>query len=137
MILSCESVKEDFDLGKSIQEMIERIRRCGNSDIDAYLDRLKELDSNNILYSGMGEGYGENRALDAVKDCIDQNIQEQKIYDATDIILYMTGDVGLMDSHEATEYLKSIIQPHTNVISGCKYDGSMAERCEAYVISFS
>ncbi len=122
---------------KSIQEIIEKIRRCGDSDIDAYLDRLMELDSNDILYSGMGEGYGDNRVLDAVKDCIDRNISEQKINDATDIILYMTGDVGLMDSHDATEYLKSVIQQHTNVISGCSYDGSMAERCEAYVISFS
>ena len=136
MISSCESVKEDFDLEKNIQEMIEKIRRCGNSDIDAYLDKLKELDSNDILYSGMGEGYGDNRVLDAVKDCIDQNIPEQKIHDATDIILYMTGDVGLMDSYDATEYFKSVIQPHTNIISGCSYDGSMADRCEAYVILY-
>ena len=121
---------------KSIQEIIEKIRKCGDSDIDADLDRLIELDNNDILYSGIGEGYGDNRGLDAVKDCIDRNISEQKINDATDIILYMTGDVSLMDSHEATEYLKSVIQPNTNIISVCSYDGSTAERCEAYVILF-
>ena len=121
---------------KSIQEIIEKIRRCGNSDIDAYLDRLMELDSNDILYSGMGEGYGDNRVLDAVKGCIDWNISEQKVHDATDIILYMTGDVSLMDSHDATEYLKSVIPPHTNIISGCSYGDSTAERCEAYVIIY-
>ena len=88
-----------------------------------------------IAHIGIGEGKGEDKAIEAVKQAVESPLLETTITGATDVILNVTGDISMFDADDAANYIQSLTGSDINVIFGCMYDASEPDTCKITVIA--
>ena len=71
-----------------------------------------------IAHIGIGEGTGDDKCLDAVKQAISSPLLETTIDGATHLILNFCGDMSLPEIYEAADYVQQLVGADANVIFG-------------------
>ncbi len=124
----------DSVLQQSVQGITDLINVPALINLD-FADVQTVMRDKGIAHIGIGSAKGEERAMEAVKEAVSSPLLETEITGATDIILNLTGDIGLIDANEAADYVKDIVGEDVNLFFGAMLDESMTEELTITVIA--
>ena len=88
-----------------------------------------------IAHIGIGQGRGDDKALEAVKQAVASPLLETTIAGASHVIINISGDITLMDAADAAEYVQELAGEEANIIFGAMYDDSRADEATITVIA--
>ena len=126
--------KADEILQQAVQGITDLINVNALINLD-FADVRTVMKDKGIAHIGIGYGKGDNKAEDAVKQAISSPLLETTIAGASDIIFNITGDISLMDTSEAAEYVQELAGEEVNIIFGARYDENMADEVVITVIA--
>jgi cell division protein FtsZ len=86
---------------------------------------------------GDGIAAGENRAIKAAQNAIENPLIDTSIEGASGILLNISGgpDLKLFEVNQAAEIIRNVSGPHTNIIFGAVVDESMNDRVKVTIIA--
>jgi len=126
--------KADEVLQQGVQGITDLINLPGLINLD-FADIQTVMKDKGIAHIGIGEGHGDDKAIDAVKQAITSPLLETTIEGATDIIINISGDIGLIEANEAATYVEELAGESANIIFGAMYDESEADTARITVIA--
>lgn len=126
--------KADEVLQQAVQGITDLINVTALINLD-FADVRTVMMDKGIAHIGIGYGKGDTKAEDAVKQAISSPLLETTIAGASDIIFNITGDVGLMDTSIAAEYIQDLAGEDVNIIFGARYDENMSDEVVITVIA--
>ena len=126
--------KADQVLQQAVQGITDLINVPSVINLD-FADIQTVMRDKGIAHIGIGEGKGEDKAIEAVKQAVESPLLETTITGATDVILNVTGDISMFDADDAANYIQSLTGSDINVIFGCMYDASEPDTCKITVIA--
>ena len=88
-----------------------------------------------IAHIGIGQGRGDDKALEAVKQAVASPLLETTIAGASHVIINISGDITLMDASDAAEFVQELAGEDANIIFGAMYDDSRADEATITVIA--
>ncbi|MEG0191071.1 MAG: cell division protein FtsZ, partial [Lachnospiraceae bacterium] len=88
-----------------------------------------------IAHIGIGQGKGDDKALEAVKQAVASPLLETTIAGATHVIINISGDITLMDASDAAEYVQDLAGEDANIIFGAMFDDSKQDEATITVIA--
>lgn len=109
--------KADEVLQQSVQGIVDIIYKPGEINLD-FADISTVMRDKGVAHIGIGQGTGENMAVDAVKAAMASPLLETTVVGATDILVNFRGDVSLMDCVNSVNTLKEAAGEDVNVIWG-------------------
>jgi cell division protein FtsZ len=115
-------------LHQGVQGVTDLIRGNGDINLD-FADICRIMRDKGTAHLGIGtstpdnivnldENGEENYCLDALMKAISSPLLETSIVGATDVIVYFSGSVDMLEISDAMEYLAEIVGSSTNVIMG-------------------
>ena len=126
--------KADEVLQQAVQGITDLINLPAIINLD-FADIQTVMKDKGIAHIGIGEGKGDDKALEAVKMAVESPLLETTINGATDVILNVSGDISLPDASDAADYVQSLTGEDVNIIFGAMYDESKTECCTVTVIA--
>lgn len=126
--------KADEVLQQGVQGITDLINVPGLINLD-FADIQTVMKDKGIAHIGIGEGHGDDKAIDAVKQAITSPLLETTIEGATDIIINISGDIGLLEANEAAMYVEELAGEAANIIFGAMYDDSTPDSARITVIA--
>jgi len=126
--------KADEVLQQGVQGITDLINVPGLINLD-FADISTVMRDKGIAHIGIGEGHGDDKAIDAVKQAITSPLLETTIEGATDIIINISGDIGLIEANEAATYVEELAGESANIIFGAMYDDSEPDSARITVIA--
>ncbi len=126
--------KADQVLQQAVQGITDLINVPSVINLD-FADIQTVMRDKGIAHIGIGEGKGEDKALEAVKQAVESPLLETTITGATDVILNVSGDISMFDADDAANYIQTLTGADINVIFGCMYDNSEPDTCKITVIA--
>ena len=126
--------KADEVLQQGVQGITDLINVPGLINLD-FADISTVMRDKGIAHIGIGEGHGDDKAVDAVKQAITSPLLETTIEGATDIIINISGDIGLIEANEAAMYVEELAGESANIIFGAMYDDSKTDTATITVIA--
>ena len=126
--------KADEVLQQGVQGITDLINVPGLINLD-FADISTVMKDKGIAHIGIGEGHGDDKALDAVKQATTSPLLETTIEGATDIVINISGDIGLIEANEAAMYVEELAGESANIIFGAMYDESTPDTCTITVIA--
>ncbi|MBQ0042772.1 MAG: cell division protein FtsZ [Lachnospiraceae bacterium] len=126
--------KADEVLQQAVEGITSLISETALINLD-FADIETVMRDKGVAHIGVGYGKGENKALDAVKMAVESPLLETTINGATDAIINITGDISLVDTQVASEYVMSLTGEEVNIIFGANYDDSRSDECKVTVIA--
>ena len=126
--------KADEVLQQAVQGITDLINVPGLINLD-FADISTVMKDKGIAHIGIGEGHGDDKALEAVKQAITSPLLETTIEGATDIIINISGDIGLIEANEAAMYVEELAGESANIIFGAMYDDSTPDSATITVIA--
>lgn len=126
--------KADEVLQQGVQGITDLINVPGLINLD-FADIQTVMKDRGIAHIGIGEGRGDDKAIDAVKQAITSPLLETTIEGATDIIINISGDIGLIEANEAALYVEELAGESANIIFGAMYDDSNPDSARITVIA--
>jgi len=126
--------KADQVLQQAVQGITDLINVPSVINLD-FADIQTVMRDKGIAHIGIGEGKGEDKAIEAVKQAVESPLLETTITGATDVILNVSGDISMFDADDAANYIQSLTGADINVIFGCMYDNSEPDTCKITVIA--
>ena len=126
--------KADEVLQQGVQGITDLINVPGLINLD-FADIQTVMKDKGIAHIGIGEGHGDDKAIDAVKQAITSPLLETTIEGATDIIINISGDIGLIEANEAATYVEELAGESANIIFGTIYDDSEPDTAKITVIA--
>ena len=126
--------KADEVLQQAVQGITDLINIPADINLD-FADVRSVMENKGVAHVGIGEGHGDDKAIDAVKAAVESPLLETTISDCTDMILNITGDLSIFDSQAALEYIESITGDDFNLIYGTRTDESMVDTCVITLIA--
>ena len=126
--------KADEVLQQGVQGITDLINFPGLINLD-FADISTVMKDKGIAHIGIGEGHGEDKAVDAVKQAITSPLLETTIEGATDIIINISGDISLIEANEAATYVEELAGESANIIFGAMYDDSKSDAATITVIA--
>ena len=86
---------------------------------------------------GVGQGSGDNRAVEAAKAATNRPLLETSIQGARGILINITGgtDLGLFEVNEAAEIVSSMADPEATIIFGAVIDEELKDQVRITVIA--
>ena len=126
----------DEVLRQGVQGISDLITIPGLINVD-FADVRSIMESAGSALMGIGQGSGDNRAVDAAKSAIDSPLLELSIEGAKGILFTVTGgpDLGMYEVNEAARIITSSADPNARVIFGSVVDESMKEEVKITVIA--
>ena len=88
-----------------------------------------------VAHIGIGTASGDDKALEAVKQAVSSPLLETTIDGATNIIINVSGDIGLYEAYEAADYVKERAAEDANIIFGAMEDESRQDQITVTVIA--
>ncbi len=88
-----------------------------------------------IAHIGIGQGRGDDKALEAVKQAVSSPLLETTIAGASHVIINVSGDITLMDASDAAEYVQDLAGEDANIIFGAMYDDARTDEATITVIA--
>ena len=126
--------KADQVLQQAVQGITDLINVPSVINLD-FADIQTVMRDKGVAHIGIGEGKGDDKAIEAVKQAVESPLLETTITGATDVILNVTGDISMFDADDAANYIQSLTGADINVIFGCMYDASEPDTCKITVIA--
>ncbi len=126
--------KADEVLQQAVQGITDLINLPALINLD-FADVQTVMRDKGIAHIGIGQGKGDDKALEAVKQAVESPLLETTINGATDVIVNISGDITLMDSSEAVDYVRDLTGDDANIIFGAKYDDSAQDITKITVIA--
>ncbi len=126
--------KADAVLRQTVQSISDIVNVVSDINID-FAD-LKTINKDKgMAYIGIGTGEGDNKAMDAVRSAINSPLLDTSIEGASDVIICISGDVGIFEASGIATSINNQTGPDSNVIFGLKYEESQKNRCRVTVIA--
>ncbi len=126
--------KADEVLQQAVQGITDLINVPAVINLD-FADVQTVMKDKGIAHIGIGEGKGDDKALEAVKMAVESPLLETTITGATHVIVNVSGDITLADASDAAGYVQELAGEEVNIIFGAMYDASKTESCTVTVIA--
>lgn len=126
--------KADEVLQQGIQGITDLINVPSLINLD-FADVQTVMTDKGIAHIGIGQGRGDDKALEAVKQAVASPLLETTIAGASHVIINVSGDITLMDASDAAEYVQELAGEEANIIFGAMYDDSRADEATITVIA--
>ena len=126
--------KADEVLQQAVQGITDLINVPGLINLD-FADVQTVMTDKGIAHIGIGKARGDDKAIDAVKQAVSSPLLETTIEGATHVIIYISGDIGLMEANEAASYVQELAGDSANIIFGAMYDDSVQDEATITVIA--
>ncbi len=126
--------KADEVLQQGIQGITDLINVPSLINLD-FADVQTVMKDKGIAHIGIGEGRGDDKALEAVKQAVASPLLETTIQGASHVIINVSGDITLMDASDAAEYVQELAGENANIIFGATYDDSKNDEATITVIA--
>ena len=127
-------MKADEVLQQAVQGITDLINVPAVINLD-FADVQTVMRDKGIAHIGIGEGKGDDKAVQAVKAAVESPLLETTIAGATDIIINVSGDISMFDASDAVDYVRSITGDDVNIIFGAMYDENLTDYCRITVIA--
>jgi len=126
--------KADEVLQQGIQGITDLINVPSLINLD-FADVQTVMTDKGIAHIGIGQGRGDDKALEAVKQAVASPLLETTIAGASHVIINVSGDITLMDASDAAEYVQDLAGEDANIIFGAMYDDARADEATITVIA--
>ncbi len=126
--------KADEVLQQAVQGITDLINVPAVINLD-FADVQTVMKDKGIAHIGIGEGKGDDKAMEAVKMAVESPLLETTISGASHVILNVSGDITLADAADAADYVRDLTGEEVNVIFGAMYDASKTDSCTITVIA--
>ena len=126
--------KADEVLQQGIQGITDLINVPSLINLD-FADVQTVMTDKGIAHIGIGQGRGDDKALEAVKQAVASPLLETTIAGASHVIINVSGDITLMDASDAAEYVQELAGEDANIIFGAMYDDSRDDEATITVIA--
>ena len=126
--------KADEVLQQGIQGITDLINVPSLINLD-FADVQTVMKDKGIAHIGIGEGRGDDKALEAVKQAVASPLLETTIQGASHVIINVSGDITLMDASDAAEYVQELAGENANIIFGATYDDTKSDEATITVIA--
>ncbi len=126
--------KADEVLKQSVQGITDLINLPALINLD-FADVQTVMTDKGIAHIGIGEGKGDDKALEAVQQAVSSPLLETTITGASHVIINVSGDISLMDANDAASYVQNLTGEDTNIIFGAMYDNSVPDVARITVIA--
>ena len=126
--------KADEVLQQGIQGITDLINVPSLINLD-FADIQTVMNDKGIAHIGIGEGRGDDKALEAVKQAVASPLLETTIQGASHVIINISGDITLMDASDAADYVQELAGENANIIFGAMYDDTRSDEATITVIA--
>ena len=126
--------KADEVLQQAVQGITDLINLPALINLD-FADVQTVLIDKGIAHIGIGEGKGDDKAMEAVQQAVSSPLLETTIQGASHVIINVSGDISLMDANDAATYVQNLTGEDTNIIFGALYDDKEADFVRITVIA--
>ncbi len=126
--------KADEVLQQAVQGITDLINVPAVINLD-FADVQTVMKDKGIAHIGIGEGKGDDKALEAVKMAVESPLLETTISGASHVIINVSGDITLADASDAASYVQEMAGEDVNIIFGAMYDASKSDSCMITVIA--
>ena len=126
--------KADEVLQQGIQGITDLINVPSLINLD-FADIQTVIKDKGIAHIGIGEGRGDDKALEAVKQAVASPLLETTIQGASHVIINISGDITLMDASDAADYVQELAGENANIIFGAMYDDTRSDEATITVIA--
>ena len=126
--------KADEVLQQGIQGITDLINVPSLINLD-FADIQTVMKDKGIAHIGIGEGRGDDKALEAVKQAVASPLLETTIQGASHVIINISGDITLMDASDAADYVQELAGENANIIFGAMYDYTRSYEATITVIA--
>ena len=133
------TMKEAFSMAddvlrQGVQGITDLINVPAVINLD-FADVQTVMKDKGIAHIGIGEGKGDDKAMEAVKMAVESPLLETTISGATHVIINISGDITLADASDAASYVQELAGDDVNIIFGAMYDESKSDSCTITVIA--
>ena len=126
--------KADEVLQQAVQGITDLINVPAVINLD-FADVQTVMKDKGIAHIGIGEGKGDDTAMEAVKMAVESPLLETTISGASHVIINISGDITLADASDAASYVQELAGDDVNIIFGAMYDESKSDSCTITVIA--
>lgn len=126
--------KADEVLQQAVQGITDLINLPALINLD-FADVQTVMIDKGIAHIGIGEGKGDDKAMEAVQQAVSSPLLETTIEGASHVIINVSGDISLMDANDAASYVQDLTGEDTNIIFGALYDDKEADYVRITVIA--
>ena len=126
--------KADEVLQQGVQGITDLINVPGLINLD-FADVQTVMKDKGVAHIGIGMGSGDDKCVEAVKQAISSPLLETTIEGASHVIVNVSGDVALMEAHEAVSTIEELTGENTNIIFGAMYDENATDQVKITVIA--
>ena len=126
--------KADEVLQQAVQGITDLINVPAVINLD-FADVQTVMKDKGIAHIGIGEGKGDDKAMEAVKMAVESHLLETTISGASHVIINISGDITLADASDAASYVQELAGDDVNIIFGAMYDESKSDSCTITVIA--
>jgi cell division protein FtsZ len=126
----------DEILRQGVQGISDLITVPGLINVD-FADVRSIMENAGTALMGIGQGAGENRAVDAAKAAIDSPLLELSIEGAKGILFTIAGgaNLGMYEVNEAARIITSSAEPNAKVIFGAVIDENLKDQIKITVVA--
>ena len=124
----------DNVLRQGVQGITDLITSPGLINLD-FADVVTVMKDKGIAHIGIGEGKGDEKCIDAVKQAITSPLLETSIDGATHVIINVSGEVSLIEANEAATYVQELAGEDATIIFGAMYDETSSDSVMITVIA--
>ena len=124
----------DEVLQQSVRGITDLINVAGTVNLD-FADVNTVMKDKGMAHIGIGVGKGDSRALEAVQMAISSPLLDTTIEGASHIIINLSGNVGLLDYQEASQYIEDLTGDDTNAFVGIVEDHTVDDQVVATIIA--
>lgn len=126
--------KADEVLQQAVQGITDLINVPAVINLD-FADVQTVMKDKGIAHIGIGEGKGDDKAMEAVKMAVESPLLETTISGASHVIINISGDITLADASDAASYVQELAGDDVNIIFGAMYDEAKSDSCTITVIA--
>ena len=111
--------KADEVLQQGVQGITDLINVPGLINLD-FADVQTVMKDKGVAHIGIGRASGDDKCIEAVKAAVTSPLLETTIEGASDVIINISGDIGLIEASEAADYVQELAGEAANIIFGAK-----------------
>jgi cell division protein FtsZ len=125
----------DEVLTHAVKGITELVTKPGLVNLD-FADIRTVMSNGGVAMIGLGEGKGENRAIDSVKAALDSPLLDISIEGAKAAIINVVGgtDMSVGEAESVVEHVYNAIDPDARIIWGAHIDSEVEDTIQTMVI---
>ncbi|MDF2820749.1 MAG: cell division protein FtsZ [Clostridiales bacterium] len=126
--------KADEVLQHGVRGISDLINIPGLINLD-FADVRTVVQDKGIAHIGIGTAKGDDKVVEATKLAITSPLLETTINGAKNIIVNVSGDIGMAETDDAMSLVKSMAGETANIILGASYDETNVDEATVYIVA--